>query len=144
MNEGQEVASGLVIPSRHAAMLFDSIDEPLDQVSSLVQVVVKNSRLLSVHLGRDHRLGPFGFDRLDQRITIVCLVRDDRRRRVTLQERFGLSDIRLLSGSQADFHGQAQTTYGQVDFRGKTTSGSAQCFLFRSSFWTPFFAPAAC
>ena len=62
MDEGQEVAAGLLVPSCHSAILLDSIDEPLHQVSYFVQVFVKITWLLAVHLGRNDRLGSFGWD----------------------------------------------------------------------------------
>jgi hypothetical protein len=125
------------------SILLDSIDEPLHQVSYFVQLPVKITRMLAVHLGRNYRLGLFGFDRLDPHIAVAGFVRNNGSGRVTVQERFGLRNIRLLAGSQSKFHGQTQTTDGHVDLRGKTASVSAQRFFFWSSLVAPFFVPEA-
>ncbi len=51
LNEGQEVAAGLLIPSRHPAILLDSIDEPFHQVSHLYRYLSKSRGCFRFTLG---------------------------------------------------------------------------------------------
>src|SRR5260370_14803313 len=110
----------------------------------LVKILVGILRFLAIALRRNDRLASFRFDTLHQGVCIVALVGKDGIGLVTLKKQFRLRDIRLLSGSQAQFHGQPQAVDGRMKLRGKTPSRAAQRLMFRPYVGTPFFAPAAC
>src|SRR6266851_9624335 len=114
------------------------------QQQFFVQVLVVVSRLLAVALGRNDRLRADSFNGLDEGVAVIALVGQDGLGLVTLQKRLRLGDIRLLPGSQLEFHRQTEAVDSRMKLRGKTTTRAAQCLVFRLYAGTPFFAPAAC
>src|SRR5438874_3890775 len=144
MHEAEEVSRGLFVARRDAAVVLDSVHETLDQVPFFVQVLVVVSRLLAVALGRNDRLCSVRFNGLDEGVAVIALVGQDGLGLVALQKRLRLGDIRLLPGSQLEFHRQTEAVDSRMKLRGKTATRAAQCLVFRLYAGTPFFAPAAC
>src|SRR4051794_8860635 len=76
MDEGQEVAPGLLIPSCHAAKLFDPLPKAFAQIPVFVAVRVNDTLLLTGGQSWDHRLRPVFFDRRYEFLAVIALVRD--------------------------------------------------------------------
>src|SRR5262249_19096656 len=123
---------------------LDAVDEPLHQVPLFVQVLIMRSRLTAVLLRGNHGFRPSRLNELDQRVAVVAFVRDHGLGLVACQQRLPLCDVGALSRSEFQFYRKAQAADGHVQFRGKTATRTAQCFISRRYTWTPFFAPAAC
>jgi hypothetical protein len=90
-------------------VVLDPVHETLDQVPFFVQVLVVVSRLLAVALGWNDRLRSVRFNGLDEGVAVIALVGQDGLGLVALQKRLRLGDIRLLPGSQLEFHRQTET-----------------------------------
>src|SRR5438309_656916 len=114
MDEPQEVATRLVVPGRHPAILLDPVDETLRQIPLLIEMLVVLSLENPILLRRDHRLRPTRLDRRDEFIPVIPLIRDHRTGIMTRNQSLALVDVRLLAPGQDELDGVPQAVYGDV------------------------------
>src|SRR5262245_17841740 len=144
VDEGQEVAGGLLVAGGHAPELLDLVPEALRQVAVLVALLVDLALLLARAQRRDDRLGAPRLDLLDQRLLVVALVGDDHLEGHPLDQRARLGNVGLLPGGQDDPDRQPQPADPGVDLGGEAAAAAAEgLLLLPACAVSPFFAPAA-
>ena len=138
-DDGEELASGLLVASGDAADLLELGKAALDEVSFLVELAVER-RLLRPRGGVRNDgyracLGK-GFAAV---VGVVGGVGQHRGRPILTEQGCGLRRIAALAGGEDDLGRTAQAADGQVDLGAQAAAGSANGLILR-----PFFAPAAC
>ena len=96
MNERQKGFCELVVARGNTSELLDAAEESLDQIATLVEMPVERTGVDSVGARRDDRLGTLCRDCFDEGVRVVPLVGHNEFGRLSLDQGFGLLDIRDL------------------------------------------------
>src|SRR5262245_8203514 len=145
MEEGEEVASGLLVACGNAAELLDLVPEALGQVALLVRVPVVLAQLLAAAQRWDHRLGAGRLHPADEAVAVVRLVGDHRLGRKPLQQGLRLGQVAYLPGGHPQPYRVAQAVHRYVG-RGRGAAEAPPQRLLRlpARAVAFFFAPAEC
>jgi hypothetical protein len=104
VEEAQEATGEFLIATEEATVVFDLVDEALNEMALLVEM--KINRLLMAHVAAigDDRLGIQGDNLVAQVCRIIAFVSNDEGTGAEVPTLFeqdgGLSDVALLGGSQ--------------------------------------------
>ena len=96
MNERQKGLGEFVVTCSDSPELLDASEETLDQIAALVEVPIERARVEPIGTRRDHRLAALSGDCFDEGIRVVTLVGHNEFGRLSLDQGFGLLDIRDL------------------------------------------------
>ncbi len=120
--------------------MFEFIEEPLDEITFLIHLLVIVALDFAVAPGRDHRLDISCLERNDDSVRIVSLVSNEGVRvDIGLQPVHGV-DIVDLTRRQDEVHGIAQGIDEGVELAGQSAPAASDGLVL-----TPFLrAPAAC
>ena len=139
LNGGKEVSGRFVVAGCDCAIMFDLIEEPLDEIAFSIESEVAVSFGRAINLWWDDRGDPPLGQGLDQAVGVVGLVGEQSPHVDIFDQRFGLSQIAGLAWRQGEGHGIAQSVDQSMDLGGQSAAGSADGLL------TVFFrAPALC
>lgn len=144
MDGAKEVACRLVVARCDGAVLLETGEEVLDQVASLVQVLVIAARRTRGVPGRnDHRFA-CSLQRLDHPgVGVIGFVGNDGGRRRVLQQHIGTVQIVGLSGRQVQTGRVAKRIDRSVDLGAQATATTSDGLM--RAFFAPLFrAPALC
>lgn len=141
MNERQVVSCGLLVTGRDAAVVFDSVHEPLHEVAGFVKTFAEFPGCFAVAAGRDHGLRPALMNGFDQRVGVIPLVRNDGLWLVFGQQFFSAGHIVLFTRTKTQFHRLALSIYREVQLGTEAAARAAESFLARLFFSAE---PAAC
>jgi len=108
MQEGVESIGKFVVSGCDAAELLETIEESLDEVSCLVAVPVDFALGVAIASRWDDRFGTGSLDDVDQGITVVTFVGDNRAGLDCLNQGSPLRDIGHLAGGQNQTNRVAQ------------------------------------
>lgn len=140
MQEGTELIGELVVASRQAPELFETIEESLDEIASLVSMLVDVALGVAIAARRNDGLRPGALNGGHQGIAVVALVGDDCIGRDRLDQGGALGHIRHLAGRQNAANRIAQRIDAGVDLRRQSAPRAAN-----RQIATAFLgAPAAC
>lgn len=144
MDEGEKVASGLLVAGGDAAKLLDLVPKAFDQITVLVKVVIIVALLLAGAQARDDRLAAPGLDVLDELLAVVAFIPNDDLQWHALDQFLAMSDVRFLASGQDNLHRQPKPIDAGVDLSAEPASTSAETLLALSTRAVRFFgAPAA-
>ena len=141
MHESEVVSGRLVETRRDAAVVFDSVHEALDEVSSFVFLLVPVAFRRSVAARRDDRFGAAFSDDHHQFVRVVSLVTDYTSWFIFAQQFGGARHIMFLARTETEFHSLALGIYGNVQFATETAARPSERFVDRFVFLG---APPAC
>lgn len=144
MDGAKEVACRLVVSRCDGAAMLETGKEVLDQVVSLVQVLVIAARRTRVVPGRnDHRFA-CSLQRLDHLgVGVIGFVGNDCGRRRVLQQHIGTVQIVGLSGRQVQTGRVAKRIDHSVALGAQATATTSDGLM--TAFFAPLFrAPALC
>lgn len=139
MDAGEEVSGELVIAGCDCAVLFEFIEEPLDEVTFAIEGVVAGALDRAAGGWRDDGSDSPPVERLDQAISVVGLIGEQGLEVCPFDQRLGLAEVRGLARGQREFYRVAERIDQGVDLGGQSAAGSADGLL------AVFFrAPALC
>ena len=138
MDEGEIAACQLLEAGEDAPIVLHEAEQDLDLVALLVEVPVGRAVVDAGGFGRDHRQGATGRDTRQDRVGVVGLVGDHRRRGDGVEQGSGLRGVALLPGGQAEGQRVAQAVGGSVQLAGEAAARATKRLLAGD-----FFAPAA-
>jgi hypothetical protein len=118
--------------------MFDSVNEPLDNISELVSLAIMAADAMCTTRW-DHRLGTDGANHIAQWVAVVPLVADDKLGVEASQQDLGASDVVPFSLGQMQFDWATLAIDRDVDLGTETTPGTSQRLIV-----LPPLAPAAC
>ena len=120
--------------------MLDFVDEPLDQISLFVEVLVVRDSSRAGAVRRDNGLSASVCDGGSKAIGVVALVCEQVFKGKTVDQTFCLADIGDLAGRQDEADGVAESVDGNADLRAQAAARTPDRLIFAP----PFFAPAAC
>jgi hypothetical protein len=120
--------------------MLDLVDEPLDQVSLLVEVLVVRDSSRAGAVRRDDDLSARVGNGGTKAIGVVALVSEQVFEGKTLDQALCLGDIGDLTCRQDEADRIAESIDGNADLRAQAAARTPDCLIFAS----PFLAPAAC
>ena len=138
MDEAQESHGQLVVTSRHAATVLDSVDEAFDYVAELIPLAIVPADAMSAARW-NHGLGTDGANLVAQWVTIVSLIADHVPRFEVFQQDLGAGYVMPLPFRQMQLGRLAPAVDRDVDLSAETAAGTS-----KSLGVLPPFAPAAC
>ncbi len=99
-----KVATGKLVESgEDPSIVFELIEETLDQMTLFVEMMVVESKLGSVFSWRNDRNGTHLIDQVNQLVGIIPSIRDHKVSFLILKEFLRLGDIVSLAASQQEF-----------------------------------------
>src|SRR5512134_3141765 len=125
MQERLEPMSEFVVAHSETAKLFESIEEPLHEVTCLVSLPVVFTRSTAVATRRDDGFCARGVDALDEGIAVVPLVSDHRLRRDRFDQRGSLLNIRDMATGENQAQRITQGIHARMDLGGQSASRAA-------------------
>ena len=120
--------------------MLDFIDEPLNQITLLVEVLVVRDSLRTGAVRRDNGVSASVCDGGSKAIGVVALVCEQVFEGKTVDQAFCLADIGDLAGREDEADRVAESVDGNADLRAQTAARTPDRLIFGS----PFLAPAAC
>src|SRR3712207_5565479 len=138
-DDGEVVASGLLIARRHAAELLELADAAFDEMTFLVEVPVEGQAPGAGGIARDNRLGAYRRDGVADVVGVIGGVGDDGFGGLPLQQPVRAGGVARLTGREDDAHRATEAAHGQVDLGGQAAAGAADGLGL-----SPPLAPAAC
>ena len=108
------------------SIMFDLVDEALDQVSLPVQVGIVVSTLFPVGPRRDHRCCTSLPDHLQEGISVIALIGDDIVKSVPGDQCLPLGDVVALAPGELEAQGVAQRINADVDFGAEPAPAATQ------------------
>lgn len=130
MDGAQKVASSLVVACGNGSVLFQTCEEVLDQMLSLVEVAVIFARLFVCRLRRNYYDLALIQHWLDQPgLGIVGLVGNDDLRGCVLEQDIGALEIMGLPWREKKASRVAQRIHRGMDFGAQTASAASQGLL---------------
>ena len=136
---GEEIAGEFVVSGGDGAVLFEFVEEPLDEVAFAIEDEVARARGLAAGLGRDDWGDSPSGEELDEWIGIVGLVGEHASGSTSSIRWLGLAEILSLARREQKLDRVAERIDQGVDFGGQSAAGSADGL--RAVF---FRAPALC
>ena len=120
--------------------MLDFVDEPLDQITVLVDVLVIRNGLRSGAARWDHGLRTALRDTGAKPIGVKTHISEQVLERETADQIFGLEDVMHLARGQDEADGIAESIHAKVDLRTQAAARTPDRLIFAP----PFLAPAAC
>jgi len=120
--------------------MLDFVDEPLDQVTLLVEVLVVRDSLRAGAVRRDDGLSARVCNGGAKAIGVVALVSEQVFEGKTADQALCLADIADLTGRQDEADWIAEGVDGDTDLRAQAATRTSNRLIFGPPFW----APAAC
>jgi hypothetical protein len=120
--------------------MLDFVDEPLDQITLFVEVLVIWDSSRAGAVGRDNGLSASVCDGGSKAIGVVALVCEQVFEGKTLDQALCLADIGDLAGREDEADRVAQSVDGNADLRAQAATRTPDRLIFGPPFW----APAAC
>jgi hypothetical protein len=120
--------------------MLDFVDEPLDQITLFVEVLVIWDSSRAGAVGRDNGLSASVCDGGSKAIGVVALVCEQVFEGKTLDQALCLADIGDLAGREDEADRVAQSVDGDADLRAQAATRTPDRLIFGPPFW----APAAC
>lgn len=108
MQECHEISGGFLETSEYTAVVFDLIEETLDQMPFLIKVPIVSAGRQAVGAGRDDRLHAMFLHGLDEGVGVVPLAADDGLGRQIADQSLRLSDVGSLPAGQDEGQGIPQ------------------------------------
>src|SRR5207248_1939579 len=108
----------LVITRSDAPIMLDFVEEALDEVALTIECEIAVALDLAIGLGRNHWRDRPLIERVDQRISIISFVGEERTRINIFKQRLGASQVMGLSWRQDHVARISQGTDERVDFGG--------------------------
>ena len=140
VKSGEIVSGSLFITGGDAAKVLDGIEEPLDEIALAVEDKIAVPFDLAVHFRWDHRFDGAHFQALNEAVTVVSLVTEERCGLDLSRKGFSLRDVVCLSSTQAERERISQGVDDGMDFRRQAATRAAYGLVL-----SPFLrAPALC
>jgi hypothetical protein len=141
MNEGQEVAGGLLVAGCDAPVVFEAVDESLHEIAAFVAALVETPRVIAVAPRWNHNFGTALVDRLHQFVRIITLVSNHGFGLVLTQQFPCALHVVLLARPQTQLHRLALRVYRNVQLATEAATRPPERFFAGRFFWGE---PAAC
>ena len=114
--------------------MLDFIDEPLDQITLLVQVLVVGDSSRAGAVRRDNGLSASVCDGGSEAIGVVTFVCEQVFEGKTVDQAFCLADIGDLAGGQDEADRVAESIDGNADLRAQTAARTPDRLIFGPPF----------
>lgn len=108
------------------SVMLDLVDEALHQMALPIQVRIVLPRAVAVGPGWNHRHRPRPSDHLEEGISVITLVGQDKGASVPSDQCLPLGDVVTLPSGKLEAQGVAQPIHANVDFGAESPSAAAQ------------------
>jgi hypothetical protein len=140
IEESCVVSGELVVACGDTSVVFDFIEEPLDQIAFFVEDWIERSPAGGGLAAWDDGNSIGGTYGIESSLTVISLIGQDILSAKAVEESRDLGDVVALAARQNKAQGIAQRIGDQMDFAAQSPFRAPQRLSFRPFFW----APAAC
>src|SRR5260370_9213966 len=116
LDGGEEISSEFVVARGDGPVVFDFVEEALDEIALAIEHEIAIALRLAVGFWRDHRSDGSLIECVDQRIGVVSLVADERPWIDIFEQRSRASQVMFLPWRQHQVTGITQRIDERVDF----------------------------